>query len=134
MPDGTVRHLHSIGHPVLDSSGELVEYVGTIMDVSERRCAEQRLLAQHRVARILAETATMEEATPKILQAVGECMGWDVGVRWRIDQEAGVLRAGEVWHNPSVAPSEAATQTSTFRLGSGLAGRVWESRTPAQVP
>jgi PAS domain S-box-containing protein len=45
LPDGTVRHLHSIGHPVLDQAGELVEYFGTVIDVTERKCAEQRLLA-----------------------------------------------------------------------------------------
>ena len=45
LPDGTVRHLHSIGHPVLDQAGELVEYFGTVLDVTERRLAEQRLLA-----------------------------------------------------------------------------------------
>jgi hypothetical protein len=101
--------------------------------VSERTCAEQRLLAQHRIARILGEVATMEEATPKILQAVCECMGWHVGIAWRIDREAGVLRCDEVWHDPSVeiAQLEAATWARTFQPGSGVAGRVWASRTPA---
>ena len=136
MPNGTVRHLHSIGHPVLDTAGELVEYFGTVIDVTERRRAEQRLLAQHRVARILAEAATVEEATTKILQAVCECMGWDLGARWRIDGEAGVLRCTEIWRTPSVeAPRfEAATRGSTVRSGSGLAGRVWASGAPAQIP
>ena len=135
LPDGTVRHLHSIGHPVLDQAGELVEYFGTVIDVTERKRAEQRLLAQHRVARILAEATTVEEATPKILQAVCECMGWDVGVRWRIDREADVLRCADVWRKPSVeaAQFEAATRASTFRSGSGLPGRVWASRTPAYI-
>jgi len=26
LPDGAVRHLHIIGHPILDETGELVEY------------------------------------------------------------------------------------------------------------
>jgi PAS domain S-box-containing protein len=136
MPDGTVRHLHSIGHPVLDTAGELVEYLGTVIDVTERRRAEQRLLAQHRVARILAEAATVEEATPKILHALCECMGWDLGARWRIDGEAGVLRCTELWRTPSVdaVQFEADTRARTLRSGSGLAGRVWASGAPAQIP
>ncbi|HKF02986.1 MAG TPA: PAS domain-containing protein [Candidatus Sulfotelmatobacter sp.] len=36
LPDGTIKHLHSIGHPVLDQSGALVEFVGTTMDVTEQ--------------------------------------------------------------------------------------------------
>jgi PAS domain S-box-containing protein len=136
LPDGTVRHLHSIGHPVLNQAGELVEYFGTVMDVTERRRAEQRLLAQHRVTRILAEAATLDEATPKILQAMCECLGWDLGSLWRIDRQAGVLRHAELWHAPSVvAPQfEAATRMSTFRPGSGIPGRVWASRAPMYIP
>src|SRR6202040_1122777 len=49
VADGTVKYLHSIGHPVLDKLGALVEYVGTIVDVTERKHAEQRLLVQYRV-------------------------------------------------------------------------------------
>jgi PAS domain S-box-containing protein len=136
LPDGTVRHLHSIGHPVLDQAGELVEYFGSVLDVTERKCAEQRLIAQHRVARILAEAVTVEEATPKILQAVCECIGWHVGVLWRIDREAGLLRCAEVWRTPSVevAQFEAVTRASTFAPGSGLPGRVWASGAPAYIP
>ena len=43
LPDGTVKHNHAIGHPVLDEAGELVEFVGTAMDVTERKQAEEAL-------------------------------------------------------------------------------------------
>jgi PAS domain S-box-containing protein len=43
LPDGTVKHLDSIGQPVLSASGELVEVVSTQMDVTERVRAEQAL-------------------------------------------------------------------------------------------
>jgi PAS domain S-box-containing protein len=36
-PDGTVRYVHSLAHPVLNESGDVTEYVGTMMDVTERR-------------------------------------------------------------------------------------------------
>lgn len=42
-PDGTVKHIHGIGHPVLSPSGELVQVVGTMMDITERRRAEAAL-------------------------------------------------------------------------------------------
>src|SRR6266850_401231 len=71
-------------------------------EVIERKRAEQRLVAQHTVTQILAEAATLEDVTPKILQAVCECLLWDLGALWRIDREAGVLRCVEVWHKASV--------------------------------
>jgi PAS domain S-box-containing protein len=41
LPDGALRCLHTVGHPVLDAAGNLVEFVGTAMDVTERRQAEE---------------------------------------------------------------------------------------------
>jgi PAS domain S-box-containing protein len=136
MPDGTVKHLHSIGHPVLDKTGALVEYVGTMVDVTERRRAEQRLLVQYRVTRILADATTVGEAIPKILQTMCECLGWELGAVWRIDPIERVLRCAELWCTSSVeaAQFEAVTRKSTFGPGSGLPGRVWETRAPAYIP
>jgi PAS domain S-box-containing protein len=136
LSDGAVRHLHSIGHPVFNQAGELVEYLGTVMDVTERRHAEHRLLVQHRVTRILAEAATLEEAVRKILEMMGQWPGWDLGVFWQNDREAGVLRCGELWPTPSLeaAQFEAVTRASTFSKGSGLPGRVWTSGAPAYIP
>jgi len=42
LRDGTLKHLHVMWHPVLDIAGELVEYVGTAADVTERKQAEQK--------------------------------------------------------------------------------------------
>src|SRR6202521_3321818 len=40
-PDGPVRDIHVLGHPVLSTSGDLVEFVGTVIDVTERKRAEE---------------------------------------------------------------------------------------------
>ena len=119
-----------------DEWGAPVAILETNTDITERQRAEQRLLAQHSVTRILAEVATVEEATPQILQAMCECLGWDLGTLWRLDREAGVLRCAQMWRKPSVEATqfEAATRASTFRPGSGLPGRVWASRAPACIP
>jgi PAS domain S-box-containing protein len=45
LRDGTIKYLHTIGHPVLNESGEVAEYVGTGMDVTEQRLASARLEA-----------------------------------------------------------------------------------------
>jgi PAS domain S-box-containing protein len=43
LPDGAIKHLHAIGHPTLNESGELIEFIGTVMDVTERKKAESEL-------------------------------------------------------------------------------------------
>ena len=42
-PDRTLRYLHSVGHPVIDKDGEVVEFVGTLVDVTEQRLARMAL-------------------------------------------------------------------------------------------
>jgi PAS domain S-box-containing protein len=42
-PDGRARDIHVVGHPVLTTSGHLVEFVGTVIDVTERKRAEEEL-------------------------------------------------------------------------------------------
>jgi PAS domain S-box-containing protein len=119
----------------LDLGGELV-FTVILRDITGRKRAEQRLVAQHTVTQVLAEAASLEEATPKLLQAVCECLVWDLGELWRIDRAAGVLRCVEVWHKESIeAPQfEATSHERTFMPGIGLPGRVWSSREPAYIP
>jgi PAS domain S-box-containing protein len=43
VPDGKIKHLHSIAHPVMDASGQIIEVIGTVMDVTERKRVEDSL-------------------------------------------------------------------------------------------
>ena len=43
LPDGTVKHVYGMGHPVLNADGELIELVGTTVDITERKLAEEAL-------------------------------------------------------------------------------------------
>jgi formate hydrogenlyase transcriptional activator len=42
-PEKGIRDIHAVGHAVLDGSGSLGEFVGTVIDVTERKRAEQEL-------------------------------------------------------------------------------------------
>jgi len=43
LPDGTVKYTHTVGHPVLNASGDVEQFVYTMVDVSERQRAEEVL-------------------------------------------------------------------------------------------
>jgi formate hydrogenlyase transcriptional activator len=43
FPDGTVKYTHTVGHPVLNASGDVERFVCTLMDVTERKQAEEAL-------------------------------------------------------------------------------------------
>ena len=43
LPDGTIKHLHSVARPGKDSSGEITDIIGTSMDVTEQVLLTQEL-------------------------------------------------------------------------------------------
>ena len=58
LPDGTVRHIHTIRHPVVNSAGEVVKLVGTSIDITERKRAEEELRASEARFRTFVDRAT----------------------------------------------------------------------------
>ena len=64
-PGGAVRDIHSIGHPVFSPCGDLIEYTGTVIDVTERRAAEERIRGQE------AELRQMLDFTPQLVAVFG---------------------------------------------------------------
>jgi PAS domain S-box-containing protein len=54
LPRSTVKYIHSVGHPILSPSGELLQFVGVVMDVTERKRAEEE---HERLSQALAELA-----------------------------------------------------------------------------
>jgi PAS domain S-box-containing protein len=122
-----------IGGATFEEGGN--QAVAFVLDLTERKRAEERLRAQHTVAQILAGAATIEEAAPRILQAMGECLGWDVGALWRVEREAEALHCVELWHKASikVPEFERVSREFTFVPGVGLPGRVWSSLAPEYI-
>ncbi len=97
--------------------------------------AERRLTAEHAVARILTESIRLSDAAPRILQAISQSQGWDVGALWTLDREAEVLRCVEAWHAPTVDMPvfERVSRQHAFARGIGLPGRVWASDSPVWI-
>lgn len=84
---------------------------------------------------MLAESATLANAAPKILQTICESLSWDMGLLWGVDEPGQLLRCLHVWHPAEVtqAPFEVFSQQHAFRRGIGLSGCVWASGQPLWV-
>jgi PAS domain S-box-containing protein len=140
--------LHSLGPFARPNPNEalllLQAFMGTItltamvlaLVVRERLRAEQRLQVQDAVSRVLADAATLKEATPRIFQALCEKGDWEFGAIWNIDAASQRLFCVGDWHVPSVhVPEfEAMTRQITFAAGIGLPGRVWAAKRPVWLP
>ena len=55
-PDGAVKHIQGIGHPVLSPTGDLVQVLGTMVDVTERKRAEEAREKLRQLEAVLAHT------------------------------------------------------------------------------
>jgi PAS domain S-box-containing protein len=120
LPDGTVKHLHTLAHPVLSPAGEVLEVVGTTVDITDRKRAEQereRLrqleadLAHIDRVSLLGELAAsiaheVNQPLAGIVSNGGACLRWLAGDAPDVEEVREALRdivrdgkrAGEVIH------------------------------------
>jgi PAS domain S-box-containing protein len=126
--DGSFRWLLWNATPSLDQ--KLIFAVAR--DVTQRKEAERRLSTGYAVTRVLAEAESLDAAAPLILMAICEGLSWDLGVLWRVDETAGVLRCMNVWHSPQLSFPQfvKATRESAYQRSVGVPGQVWETSQP----
>jgi PAS domain S-box-containing protein len=77
-PQSPVKYIHSVGHPNLGPSGELVQFVGVSMDVTERRQAEEeRERLRQKLAKLahLDRVSTMGELTASLAHEIKQPIG-----------------------------------------------------------
>jgi PAS domain S-box-containing protein len=85
--NGVVRHVRSVGHPVYNGAGEVIEMLGTVMDITQRVQADQNLVQAQRALAHASRVATMGELIASIAHEVNQpltavitnaqaCMRW----------------------------------------------------------
>ena len=103
--------------------------------LSAHQRAEQRLNARDAATRSLVTSASLAEAAPQLLQAVCDCLDWQLGALWKVEPRWNLLRCAASWHSPALGQTEFedVTRRRTFTLGSGLPGLVWSTRQPEWI-
>src|SRR4051794_26870242 len=101
---------------------------GDAAATAPRADLERRLAAQQNVSRILVESGSATEATPRLARSVAADLGWDLVSIWQLAAGPGaepVLPARDSWAR---APPPDALQhqqrDQTFPPGLGIPGRV----------
>jgi PAS domain S-box-containing protein len=78
-PNGDVKDIHAVGHPVSDEAGHFVEFVGTVIDITEGKRAEEALRASEQVARgqveALAQSLDVLTTAPDPEKFIGQMLG-----------------------------------------------------------
>ncbi len=110
-------------------------YTAIVRDVALRKETDRRLAANFAVTRALAESSSLSEATPKLLQYICEAVGWEVGELWYVNADSNTLHIEGSWHVPSyeVEEFEKASRKTILFPGIDLVGRVLSSNQPAWI-
>lgn len=131
-PDGSLRHVQSVVEPIADGRNRVSKLVGTLLDITERKQAELRQQIQFATTRVLAESATLKEAAPALLEVMSKALEWEHGELWQVDTHRQTLSCVECWTGTETGgvgkpPSQAA-------LGPDLPTVVAQAAHPLWVP
>ncbi|MBX3471440.1 MAG: response regulator [Planctomycetes bacterium] len=122
---GDVRRVQARAVPMAGGG-----FVGCVEDVTERRQAEALQAAQHAVARTVAMVATLDEALPRVLEALERIDGFAQAAWWT--PEAGRLRCRQVASRRERAFEVLAAASNHLALlpGEDLPGQAWAATGP----
>src|SRR4029077_2583226 len=76
LPDGSLRYHHNVGRPIVDKDGEVVEYVGTLVDVTEQYLARMALERENAERRRAEEELRRSEAFLAEGQRISRTGSW----------------------------------------------------------
>ena len=70
LPGGSIKYITSVGHPITNDSGKVIEFVGTVMDVTERNQAEALRDGESRILEMIARDAPLEGTLEKLVRVI----------------------------------------------------------------
>jgi PAS domain S-box-containing protein len=121
LPDGSVKHIHTVGHPVLNASGDLAQFVGSSTDITQRKLAEEALRqAQVDLAHV-SRVTTMGELTASLAHEVNQPIAAAVAdantcLRWLTRDQPDLEEAREAASRMAKDATRAADIISRIRL------------------
>jgi PAS domain S-box-containing protein len=121
LRDGSVKHIHTVGHPVLNASGNLVQFVGSSTDITERKQAEEALRQARTDLAHASRVTTMGELTASLAHEVNQPIAAAITdantcLRWLTRDQPDLEEAREAASRMAKDATRAAEIISRIRL------------------
>jgi PAS domain S-box-containing protein len=125
LPDGTVKYIHTVGHPVFNASGDLAEFVGSATDITDRKRAEVLLAGEKRLLEMIARGDSRALILGAACLLVEELASGSLSSILLLDPSANCLRHGaapslpitytEAINGAVIGPSVGSCGTAAYR-------------------
>jgi PAS domain S-box-containing protein len=107
LPDGTVKYIYTVGHPVFNASSDLTGFVGSAADITERKRAEVLLAGEKRLLEMIARGNSRQQVLDAACLLVEDLASGSLCSILLFDASANCLRHG-------AAPSLSTTYTEAI--------------------
>ncbi|XZN91224.1 MAG: adenylate/guanylate cyclase domain-containing protein [Microcoleus sp.] len=135
---------------ISDGTTDLKDFLYIGRDVTDRKRASKRKVAQYVTTRILSASETIKKAIAAILPVICDSLGWDTAELWMPEigekllsvtkrkvpiSDPNLLRCVANWTKRSISIPEfvEVAEQTTFAMGEGLPGRVWATGSPELI-
>jgi PAS domain S-box-containing protein len=137
--DGTPFPVEFVSTPIHENE-KLIGAVVTFNDITERKNAEAQSQLQYELTQVFLDGHSLEKTIPRILEAIGLFMKWEISHYWEKKSESEELHCRYAWsaeclnENTALKEFKKISFQKTFKKGTGLPGQVWEKLEPSWVP
>jgi two-component system CheB/CheR fusion protein len=133
--DGTLLDISVTVSPLKDKSGQIIGASKIARDITNRIQNERRRTAQYMVANLLAGSWSIQEAGPRVIEAVATVGNWIAGSIWLREPAQDRLACTITWHHemPRLAEFAEISRATVLQGGQGLSGRALSSGKPIWI-
>ena len=149
LPDGSIKYITSVAHPVCNDSGQVIEFVGTVIDVTERKLAGALRDGESRILEMIARDAPLKETLEKLVLLVEAQFADLLCSVLLLDEDGQHMRSGAAPNLPSayteaiegmcIGPKAGSSGTAMYRREPVVVTDIfqdplWESYRDAAEP
>ncbi len=131
-PDGSIRYILARTFKLEDVDHNTFVVVGIAVDLTQVTLEKKYKQIQYNLSNLIASEKNIMVFFHKTLKMFGELSELQLSELWLVDESRHVLFCVDTWHvdNKFIDDFVARRLEHTFKIGEGLPGSAWETKTP----
>lgn len=125
--DNSMHFLQARGQIYRAADGTPQTAIGVCWDATEINLQKKFLEAQSLINKVMNASNNFKEILPLMLQAICQCLDWDMACIWLLDESSTHLQFQAIWYKPTIDVKnfEAASRRIPLTKGEVFLGYIW---------